>query len=191
MRRVVIGLVGLSLCLCSEGATSFRWGFSGCSLPGLALGSTVLSFTAPTTGASHTWDASWADSTDGGFYGGSVGQPLIYSAPNLAVDRYWTLFYSGSGDGLYVYAVVLNVPYTTFQSTGIPDGTQYAITSLNYGPLPSSVPPSSPLAINGEALAWAGTVSVVPEPTTMALLVTGLGLVLMRRRIKNASVESR
>lgn len=169
-------------CSWSNATTQFQWfNIGGCAVTvdGSPLGSghTVLTYLSSSS-TPQTWDDVWTSSTDGGFYGVSGTESMIFSGQNTVAGSYWTAPYSGPGDGFRVYAVVLDLDWTTFQASGVPNGTRYDITSVTYGPLPTA-PPSPALAINGETLAinnTSGTIFVIPEPSTMVLLACGMGV---------------
>jgi hypothetical protein len=88
--------------------------------------------------------------------------------------------------GGYVYCVLFDYAYSTFVANNyrLPDGTDYDIISFSYYLQAQGSPPSTAQEFYPGVLRTDNDLSVVPEPTTFALIATGMGVVLVRRRRK-------
>ncbi len=176
-------------------ATSFQW------LPGSGSlkdnqsppqnipvdGATVLTFISDNT----TIDA--FASVSGGTlvlldsYGS--GDDVFYKAlTNERAGRYETVLMSEAGDqliGKYAYAIVLDMPFSTFSTTyggsiaNVPkNGTVYAgITSVIGGPIASSEFVTQ--SFNGGNVVT--NLQVIPEPAGVGLILAGVGVLAIRR----------
>jgi hypothetical protein len=160
----------------------------------LASGFTILTFMSPDT--TFTWSSSWSDSTDGGAYGAS-GNDIFFDARGSSLaGRPATaaiIESSSSHVGYYIYGVIIDADYASlFSISGASDGMYYDITVPTYwGPLQDTELAGLPTVcnVNTDPLRTTSQLTVVPEPTTLALLATGMGVVLMRRR-KKQTVET-
>lgn len=154
----------------------------------LARASTVLIFVDDSPG---TWDPTWTDITDGNQYGGN-GDTFWFATNTSSTGTYRTPTFtdaSGPHIGDQIYAVVLqwnftNQFYVSGTLHGVDDGTHYAIVPGTYALVDS---PTLPQQFSGGNIQTSSHISVVPEPTTFALLATGMGVLLMRRRKKQTA----
>jgi hypothetical protein len=178
-----------------EATYYFRWDCvqgealsnSGTWLPS---GRTMLTFMSPD--ATISWSSNWLGVADGGDYGASGNDTFLFAAntTGLGGGYYRTVSYSNIplSSPLYIYGVLVDVPYATFVSQGgVLDGTYFDLTSQAYQLLDRGTPPGTQQDITDGLLRTQSQISVVPEPTTLALIATGMGVVLVRRRKKQAT----
>jgi hypothetical protein len=185
---------------CFANYISFKWDLTSGPLKDasgtdIAGGySTVLSFLSqdPTV----SWSPIWTDTTDGGKYGARDGDVFFADKSGGPGGRYGTGSMgpenSTTHGGWYVYAVVLDYRYTTFTggSKTVPNGTDYAITTLPGASTAfqttsyADSPAGNFNTFYGPSLQTQDGIQIVPEPMTIALMCSGLGLVLWRSRKK-------
>ncbi len=107
---------------------------------------------------------------------------------------------AGSDVGLYTYMVLVNLSYSTFTGAlggnvaNIAAGTYYGVSSMSPVTLvqgASATPPGTPQSFTDSsdanglgAIIQTTQVVTVPEPSTVALMLAGLGIVAMRMRRK-------
>jgi hypothetical protein len=190
MKRIItICVLAVGLAVVTSNAASLNWGTSGLGTPiqnssgaALATGMDVL----------LVWDTTGAGlglQSDGGTvsFGANVKVVSVSSigttagrVPSVsAVDSTWA--YSQTLDNVYIIA---------FNSSDWQSATAFAVKSKSgivLGANSSATPPTYYLGtatslqriLSGD---WAG-ITVIPEPTSMALLALGAGVVGLRRRI--------
>jgi hypothetical protein len=197
MTRIRTGIVVLAVSTASVLGTTTQFQFYptastsatnhlGAQLPRT---STVLVFVDNSPG---TWDPIWSDITDGGTYGGN-GDTFWFATNTITTGAFRTPIFSDNSGPYYnssVYAVVLEWNYTNqFYVSGVlhgvDDGTYYAVVPGTY--VIGDAPTLPQQFAAGVTIRTSDQISVVPEPTTLALIATGMGVVLVRRRKKQAT----
>ena len=181
--------------------TSFRWFNSAVgnlqNSSGVAIatgGASVLSYLSSDNVINFDQTVLLATAYGDDFYYQALG--------NLSAGRIWTAYMTepdGGTDyaGYYTYAVILDMPIATFNTTYsgdvtlVPVGTDYALTPI-FGGLtdmdPSGTPPL-PDSFNAGSLQT--SMQVVPEPATALLFgIGGLGAFIVRRNKKKAQEEA-
>lgn len=190
---LLTGLMVASLPLVSHGASSFRWLPGPNSLldnsasPIAANNATVLTYLSNDTVVNALSFVSGVNLPLNSVYGDDV----FYKAlANNLLGRYSTAYMNESDDsvvGKYVYAIVLDLPFSSFTSlSAVPIGTYAAITGI--GTISSSitditktdtVPPTPPQSFNGGDIRT--TLQVIPEPGVAGLVALGAAVVAIRR----------
>lgn len=177
----------------SHAASSFRW-FPGAnsllnasSNPIAANNATVLTYLSNDT----TVNALSAVSGGGLVLQSSYGDDTFYKAlANNLLGRYSTAYMNESDDsvvGKYVYAIVLDLPFSSFSTlAAVPVGTPLGISGI--GKIASSTttvaklditPPLPPQSFDGGNVQT--TLQVIPEPAVAGLVALGAAVVAIRR----------
>jgi hypothetical protein len=181
--------VSLALTTTSRATQTFQWltgavngGQGSVELPGDVLypanylvfgfytADTSIDFD-PNTGSYGT-DVFLGTISSGPTAGRIAGTPLSTTNPSLSPG--------------YAYMVAFNIPYNaSYNPANMPaGGTAYGISVLSdyNGTAPYSETFSDRILYNSNTLILNST--IVPEPSTMALLACGMGVMVMRRRRK-------
>lgn len=200
----IVAALVLTVCGLREagaGYIAFRWLSSPSTAlnsggTSLASGQTLLTFVSSDTNISWS-GTSWTDGDANNTYGALAagGDYFLYATNTVSSGTYTvgaTFTQNPSSYATYhAYVVLLDYSFANFVANNyqVPDGTTYDILSSSWYLRDSPTPSQNFLST--EILQTVSTISVVPEPTTIALVATGMGVVLIRRRRKQtASVES-
>lgn len=136
----------------------------------------------------NTWDPTWDNSTDNGQFGGN-GDTFWFATNTSVSATYRTPVFTdvlGPHLGQRIYAVVLEWNFNTeFYVSGVlhgaDNGTYYAVVPGTYLLNDS---PTLPQQFDGGSIQTSNQISIVPEPSSLALFTIGMGALVTRYRRK-------
>ncbi len=187
----LIVLSGLAAGVNAATLTQFRWYnttagnlVNADNVAIAAGGATVLTYLSPDNTINFNPDALMTASYGNDFFYKALGNGLV----GRLVTGYMSEVDSPDYRGYFTYAVVLNMPYSTFTGTysgsvtNVPVGTSYAITGIFGGlnDLAKQPIPDSPNSFTNTG-SLKTNIQVIPEPATIGLLALGTGIAWMIR----------